>query len=555
MASVDIQVKTAFSKVPNSRITANHIMLELTGAKPQHDKVRPPLDIIAVVDTSISMSWNNKMENVKRTLELLVKNLSEEDNLTLIEYNSSSKVALKRTKIRDEFKPTIHQAIETLSPHDATNFGAALSMAYTATERVGQNENLIKRIIFFTDGCPTSGITHHDRLIELCHQSPDDWRITTMGYGVDDPSGDDVDLELLAAMAKAGKGNFYYMKDAESTARAFAAELGGLISVVAENIAITVKPYNGRIIIRELLEEVDHEFSGESIKIFVPDLLADETKRLTFAVDCVCQYPPKGDNDKKVADVAIEYLDVPQTRFVSQESEVLLEFVPEGDQSTETNRDVAEQLAVLNAGHAQREAFDKAGEGDFQSAKRIIQMAIEALRDVGAHRALIMANGLEETSKALTDPVTFDRKKTDFTVSMYESSHGRSAGGAFSEDFYTPTLKESVTIFIDDLSELLDLDSEDSSDDDTQEVRGSQINGSGPTQGGPDGHSSKPRVSARQVISDLIAQRDNKQIMKKYGLSVKGLRSLFQKLVKAGLMSEEDFLDRMGPKKPESNEL
>lgn len=551
MASVDIKIKTAFSKVPNSRITANHILLELTGAKPEGDKARPPLDIIAVVDTSISMSWNNKMDNVKRTLELLVKNLSEDDNLTLVEYNSSSRIALKRTKIRDEFKPTIQQAIEALSPHDATNFGAALSMAYTATERVGQDENLIRRIIFFTDGCPTSGITHPDRLIELCGQSPSDWRISTMGYGIDDPSVNDVDLELLADMAKAGKGNFYYMKDAESTARAFAAELGGLISVVAENIAVTVKPYNGRVIIRELLEEMDHEFSGQSIRILISDLLADETKRLTFAVDCVCQYAPKGENDKKVADVAIEYLDIPQTRFVTQDTQVALEFVPEGNHSTEIDKNVAEQLAFLNASQAQKEAFEKAQAGDFQSAKRIIDMAIQALRDVGAQRALIMANGFEETSKALRDPVTFDRKKADFTVSMYESSHGRSAGGAFSEDFYTPTLKESVTIFIDDLPESLDLDS----DEDTQEVRGSQIHSNEPNEDRAAHPMNKPRVSARQVISDLIAQKDNKEIMKKYGLSVKGLRSLFQKLVKAGLMSEEDFLDRMGPKKPERNGL
>jgi hypothetical protein len=35
--------------------------------------------------------------------------------------------------------------------------------------------------------------------------------------------------------------------------------------------------------------------------------------------------------------------------------------------------------------------------------------------------------------------------------------------------------------------------------------------------------------------------------MIKYGLSVKGLRSLFKKLVNAGLMSQEDFRRRMGP--------
>lgn len=557
MSSITYTVRPGLAKVDHSTLTANHILLELTGFRGKTFEKRPHLDMIAVVDTSTSMGANKKMENVKRTLELLVKNMSQDDHLSIVEYNSASRAALPRTRISQEFQPRITQAIASLFPQEWTNFGAALSAAYAVAARDEEKGSSIKRIIFFTDGCPTSGVTDSDRIVELCRQKPKEWRISTMGYGIDSPTGNDVDLDLLAKMASAGQGNFYYMKDAESTAKAFATELGGLISVVAEGIRVSITPSGDRIKIKKLLEDMENEMTHESMEVSIPDLLADETKRLTFAVDCLPQAKPDRFLNHRVADITLEYLDLSQTKFVRDRVQADIEFVAGGKESETVLQEVAEQIAFTAATRAQKKALARAERGDFQAAKNIMKMAIKALKDVGTQRAIKLSQGFDATAQTLEDEEAFDRGKTDYTVSMYESSSGRSAGGLFSEEFYTPTLRESVTVFIEDLPDTIDFDPDevthtieasDYDDDETQEVGGADVQGdeSEITEDLDDSFQ-KPKISAKHVIADLISQKDNKAIMIKYGLSVKGLRSLFKKLVNAGLMSQEDFRRRMGP--------
>jgi hypothetical protein len=365
-----------------------------------------------------------------------------------------------------------------------------------------------------------------------------------MGYGIDSSSGADVDLDLLARMARSGKGNFYYMKDAESTAKAFATELGGLVSVVAEHVRVTLTPHKDRIKIKKILEDVEQEVAKDSMTIYIPDLLADETKRLTFAVDCLAQKKNYRPGWNKVADIKIEYLDLASTKFITHTDEASVEYVKRGEESECAIPEISEQIAFVAASRAQKEALEKAGAGNFRDAKKIMEMAIEALRQVGTDRAVKLARGFEETVNTLNDQAAFDRGKSDYTVSMYESSHGRSAGGSFAEEFYTPTLKESITVFIDDLPDTVDFDP----DEVTEEVDGIAGDEEDTLTYDVGYYAAKPKVSAKQVIADLIAQKDNKAIMRKYGLSVKGLRSLYQKLVNVGLMSQEQFDQRMGPK-------
>jgi hypothetical protein len=56
--------------------------------------------------------------------------------------------------------------------------------------------------------------------------------------------------------------------------------------------------------------------------------------------------------------------------------------------------------------------------------------------------------------------------------------------------------------------------------------------------------SQKKSVSAKQVTADLRAGASNEFLIKKYGLSPKGLQSLFQKLLDAGLVTREDVYAR-----------
>ena len=51
---------------------------------------------------------------------------------------------------------------------------------------------------------------------------------------------------------------------------------------------------------------------------------------------------------------------------------------------------------------------------------------------------------------------------------------------------------------------------------------------------------SKPKLNARAVMLDICAGLRDEDLMSKYGLSAKGLTSLFDKLVAANLLSPEE---------------
>ena len=59
--------------------------------------------------------------------------------------------------------------------------------------------------------------------------------------------------------------------------------------------------------------------------------------------------------------------------------------------------------------------------------------------------------------------------------------------------------------------------------------------------------SQKPKVSAKEVLSDIRSGMTLSDLKHKYGLSDKGAESLFRKLVAKGLVTEEELPKSLGP--------
>lgn len=450
MNSLTVDVKSAYSKVDFSKDTENHLMIELKGGPALALKKRSPLDIIAVVDTSSSMGSAMKMENVKKSLRLMVENMSPGDFLTVIEYDSDVRIALSRSETDSRFKQTIFHAIGMMRPSGMTNFSAALASALEEARRAERAPASVRRIIFFTDGCPTSGNTNPDHLIKLCGRAPANWGITTMGYGLaSDESrngdlvlnscgmGGEINLDILEKMAEAGRGNFYYMSDADSAARAFATELGGLITTVAQDIKITVEPDPSRIEVIEVLEDLDVEDTGDSLIIRVPDLMAEETKFITLAVVCKHIGCPDELEAQPVARIAFHFLDALAAGVEELQVSPAIQWVMPGLEDTQMDADVATQLALIDAIRAQEQAFQRAKAGDYAGAMSVINAATSALNQVGTARALGLAACYNDVAGTLKDRASFLRGQRAYAASLYETKKGRAAGGAFMRFFST----------------------------------------------------------------------------------------------------------------------
>ena len=461
MASLTIDAKAGYGKVDFTRETDNYILVEIKGGSLNTEIPRPPLEIIAVVDTSSSMATSMKMENVKKSLRLMVEHMSPQDSLSIVEYASDVRVAVSGEKTDMRSKQAIFHAIGAMQPSGMTNFSAALGMAFDAARKQECGNGSVQRIIFFTDGCPTSGNTNPQDLISLSRTIPHGWQLTTMGYGFAEDSsknsalvtpsmgmGGEVNLDLLERMAEAGNGNFYYMKDADSAARAFANELGGLITTVAQEIRITVRPDQSRITLKEVLEDLDVDDKGDAVEIHIPDVLAEEIKLVTLAVTCKKQKAPET-GSTSVAIVGVQFLDTPNGEVRTIQISPMIQWVEPGKEEKQLDPDVATQLAVLQAIKAQEDAFQKAQAGDFAAASAVINGAAGTLRSVGTLRAMGFAACVANMGVMLKDKGSFLRKRDEFAASAHEARKGRATGGAFMRFFSTAAQRMTQDSFAD----------------------------------------------------------------------------------------------------------
>ena len=55
----------------------------------------------------------------------------------------------------------------------------------------------------------------------------------------------------------------------------------------------------------------------------------------------------------------------------------------------------------------------------------------------------------------------------------------------------------------------------------------------------------KRKITAREILQDIRAGKSDKTLMEKFNLSAQGLQSLFDKLVRAGVVTQDELDDRV----------
>jgi hypothetical protein len=467
--AVQVQSKAGLGKVDYSQDTENNILVTLTGQSLETDS-RVPINVVIVADVSSSMSTSQKIENVKRSINLLLSHLSDKDYAALIEYDSEARVLSESLKMEGSNKQRLTNFVSGLTPRGMTTFSGALGLSFQVASSTGAKEGYVNRIIFFTDGCPTTGVQDPGKLVQMTENGvPSGWQVTTMGYGlatdesvsprraVQSSSNNwnptplhnsyissfnmtgmsgDVDLDLLDKLAKAGKGNTYYMKDADTAAKAFATELGGLLTTVAQDITVTFEPIADRIDVKEVLEDYTVEDKGSSLEVKIPDVMSEEAKYVTFKVLCKKQGSVDNCRAAKVACIKVRYLDTNTGKYVTAEHSCKpIQWVESGKQDMTVDPDIATQIAVLDTIKAQAEAQKRADAGDYLGAAATLDAAFVSLTSTGTERGGRLAKGVRRMKGIVSSQADYTRGHNLYGASLNEFSSGRSGGGAFDDTF------------------------------------------------------------------------------------------------------------------------
>ena len=203
-------------------------------AKDIDSKQLPPVNLVFLVDISGSMSDQNKLPLVKKTLKLLTEQLRAQDQVTLITYADGEKMVLEPTLGSNKSK--ILAAIDTLQAGGATAGEQAIQMAYKSAQK-SFVKNGINRILLATDGDFNVGITDFDTLKNMvAEKRKSGISLSTFGYG----SGN-YDEQLMEQLADAGDGNYSYIDNEKEAKKVLQRQLSSTLATVAQDVKIQVE--------------------------------------------------------------------------------------------------------------------------------------------------------------------------------------------------------------------------------------------------------------------------------------------------------------------------
>jgi len=195
---------------------------------------RKPVHLTFLVDTSGSMSSDDKLGLVQRSLRFLVDQLAPGDTVAIATYAGSTQELLPPTGM--ERRAEIHAAIEGLSAGGSTAMGSGLELAYDLAWR-GFARGEVNRVLLLSDGDANVGATRHgDMLRSIQHYADRGVTLSTLGFG--DGNYKDDTMEQLADK---GNGNYTYVDSFSQAKRVFGQNLMGTLEVVAQDVKLQVE--------------------------------------------------------------------------------------------------------------------------------------------------------------------------------------------------------------------------------------------------------------------------------------------------------------------------
>jgi uncharacterized protein YegL len=362
-----VNSRFTFDKIRHDKDNDIHLVIDLVAPKAEWQAKRPPLCIVPVVDRSGSMS-GDKLHYAKQSLLKLVEHLSSEDYFGLVSFETSVHVDAKPEKMTSERKEQMKAIIGRYQVAGGTGLSAGLLEALKMVNNLDLHESTLSRVILFTDGQPTHGVTTAEGLRDLVGKQMGRATVSTFGYG------NDACQELLQGMSTIGKGNYAFVKDPDSALSAFGKELGGLLSTYAQNITVQITPRNGHRLSEVLTDlDVEEEVDGQ-VTLKIPQVVSEETMNLVIKAKMNTQ-KSAGPRAVNAFDIRVDYqiLDADgNTVTKTEEVKAKIQFVKDGEEQTVATKAVDEIVARAQLVKTQIAAEEAAKRGDYVGASNLL---------------------------------------------------------------------------------------------------------------------------------------------------------------------------------------
>jgi Mg-chelatase subunit ChlD len=355
---------------------------------------RTSIDLICVIDRSWSMK-GEKLNLVKESLNYLLMHLNENDRLCIIVFDDEIERLCPLSFMNSENKIKIQEKISKIVAKGGTRIASAMQHAIEVLKQRryinsvtsvfllsdGNDlnadkkiKNLLDKEKYFNDKKDSISIS----LLPLNSLNSNSFTINTFGYG------NDHDAKLMMNISRLSDGNFYYVDDIHLIDECFLGCLAGLVSVIAQDLTLTIRPKRSLYKIIPKFEDIEkyhmyNSYDG-SYSIRILQLISGRSYNFLLDIEMNCE------NIFKQKDFIVDLCEITCTfqgvresgykiiTLYSKCSVMLLNGEDNVELVENVNQDVIFHYLRVKSGEILREAKILSDEGKFNEAKMKIDL-------------------------------------------------------------------------------------------------------------------------------------------------------------------------------------
>lgn len=360
------------------------------GTGPTHAE-RQPMDLVVVLDVSGSMN-GERISQVKDATRFIVDQARQGDRISIVSFNSCARRELRLRMMDSAGKDEANRIATLLSAAGGTSIAAGMDMALSVMEQ-RRHKNNVSAVLILTDG--QDGWTRSQIPTLMQRAASASCPVYAFGFGSDH------DAVLLSEIAEQAKTPFTFVEDTSKIREAFAGAVGGLSSIVAQSVQLTL---NCQVDMKKVHTAFPLQQSAAQTTITIPDMFAAE--RRDFLVELSVPAAVQGQQQVSLLHASARYFDL-QQNCVVQTSPSLMETmqVEEPQPEVEPDEEVSAQRERVDVTQALNNAAAASDRGQFDVALQVIDECDgrlqRAKRRTATSRTLTLE--LEEARESMRD--------------------------------------------------------------------------------------------------------------------------------------------------------
>ncbi len=324
-SSLDISYAVNYRYLKSNSPATVFVLIEIYTNKTSANSSRKAILSIAI-DCSSSMQ-GKKFKQAKEAALDLVELLGGNDYLSIISFDKSARVDLGSTK-KSESTSVQRSAIKDLKLGKGTNIYDGLELAYKEvskeireeadinTNGYNSNNNTVKRtIVLLTDGQSSVGETEETEFVNLSKRIREQ-NITISTIGI----GDNYDQQLLHAIAEAGSGIPYHVKELDDLQKIFSEQADELSSTMIINPDFTIRMMPGAhiqgayMVTPTLIKQNIDKTNNSIFTARLRDIVVGERQTMALRIDLPERTPgiyrlARIESNELTKNIEIEYTD------------------------------------------------------------------------------------------------------------------------------------------------------------------------------------------------------------------------------------------------------